>query len=70
MKRIFIALAICLLYVASVGSASAMDKVKFALDWIPYGKHAMYYVSIDKGFWKDAGLDVQNGPGASAPATP
>ena len=59
MKRIFIALAIFLLYVTSVGSASAMDKVKFALDWIPYGKHAMYYVSIDKGFWKEAGLDVQ-----------
>jgi len=40
------------------GGASAQDKVKFALDWIPYGKHAMFYVSIDKGFWKDAGLDV------------
>ncbi len=59
MKRTFIALAIFLSYVAGIGSASAMDKVKFALDWIPYGKHAMYYVSIDKGFWKDAGLDVQ-----------
>ncbi len=59
MKRIFIALAIFLLYVTGIGSASAMDKVKFALDWIPYGKHAMYYVSIDKGFWKEAGLDVQ-----------
>ena len=59
MKRTFIALAIFLLYAAGIGSASAMDKVKFALDWIPYGKHAMYYVSIDKGFWKEAGLDVQ-----------
>ena len=59
MKRTFIALAIFLLYVTGIGSASAMDKVKFALDWIPYGKHAMYYVSIDKGFWKEAGLDVQ-----------
>ena len=59
MKRTFIALAIFLLYAAGTGSVSAMDKVKFALDWIPYGKHAMYYVSIDKGFWKEAGLDVQ-----------
>ena len=59
MKRITIALAIFLVYLFAVGSASAADKVKFALDWIPYGKHAMFYASIDKGFWKDAGLDVQ-----------
>ena len=58
MKRLYIALAIFLLYVMGLGSASAADKVKFALDWIPYGKHAMFYASIDKGFWKDAGLDV------------
>lgn len=59
MKRITIALAIFLVYLFAVGSASAADKVKFALDWIPYGKHAMFYASIDKGFWKEAGLDVQ-----------
>ena len=59
MKRITIALAVFLAYLFAAGSASAMDKVKFALDWIPYGKHAMFYVNIDKGFWKDAGLDVQ-----------
>lgn len=58
MKRMYIALAIFLLSAMGVGSASAADKVKFALDWIPYGKHAMFYASIDKGFWKDAGLDV------------
>jgi len=59
MKRTTIALAIFLAYLFAAAGASAMDKVKFALDWIPYGKHAMYYVSIDKGFWKEAGLDVQ-----------
>lgn len=46
----------CLLF--PVRRALAQDQVKFALDWIPYGKHAMFYVSQDKGFWKDAGLDV------------
>ncbi len=59
MRRITIALAILLVYLFAAGSASAADKVKFALDWIPYGKHAMFYVNIDKGFWKEAGLDVQ-----------
>lgn len=38
--------------------ALAVDKVKFALDWVPYGKHSMFYASLDKGFWKDAGFDV------------
>lgn len=63
MKRIQAAslrvlLAVSLLSLAWVGGASAQDKVRFALDWIPYGKHAMFYASIDKGFWKEAGLDV------------
>ena len=63
MKRIQAAslrvlLAVSLLSLGWVGGASAQDKVKFALDWIPYGKHAMFYASIDKGFWKEAGLDV------------
>lgn len=39
------------------GSASA-EKVTFVLDWIPYGKHAPFYVSLDKGYFKEAGLDV------------
>lgn len=42
----------------AVQQATAQDQVKFALDWIPYGKHAMFYASQDKGFWKEAGLDV------------
>ncbi len=58
MNRTYIALAIFLLYLVGAAIASAADKVKFALDWIPYGKHAMFYASIDKGFWKEAGLDV------------
>ena len=63
MKRIQAAslrvlLAVSLLSLGWVGGASAQDKVRFALDWIPYGKHAMFYASIDKGFWKEAGLDV------------
>ena len=33
------------------------EKITFLLDFVPYGKHAPFYVAMDKGFWKDAGFD-------------
>lgn len=37
---------------------AAAEKVTFQLDWIPYGRHAPYYVALDKGFYSQRGLDV------------
>jgi NitT/TauT family transport system substrate-binding protein len=37
---------------------AATEKVTFQLDWIPYGRHAPYYVALDKGFYSRKGLDV------------
>jgi NitT/TauT family transport system substrate-binding protein len=34
------------------------EKITFLLDFTPYGKHAPFFVALDKGFWKDAGFDV------------
>ena len=45
------------------GSAEAADKVAYQLDWLPGGDKAPIYVCIDKGFCKDAGLDVTIVPG-------
>ena len=36
----------------------ATEKVTFRLDWIPFGRHAPYYVAVAKGFYQGAGLDV------------
>lgn len=44
--------------VAAAPRPQAPEKIKFLLDFTPYGKHAMFYASLDKGFWKDAGFDV------------
>lgn len=52
-----IALAIAALLAAS-GSASAQEKWTFALNWFPVGDHAAYWVALDKGYYKEAGLDV------------
>jgi NitT/TauT family transport system substrate-binding protein len=44
------------------------EKVRFLLDFTPYGKHAFFYASLDKGFWQEVGLDVTilKGEGSSA----
>lgn len=42
-----------------VGRAWAADeKIVFRLDWIPFGRHAPYYVAVAKGYYGSAGLDV------------
>jgi NitT/TauT family transport system substrate-binding protein len=44
------------------GSASpvfADDPAQMLLDWIPYGKHAPFYVGVDKGIYKQYSLDVK-----------
>lgn len=43
---------------AHISSAAAADKIVFQLDWLPGGDKAPIYVCINKGFCKDAGLDV------------
>ena len=37
---------------------AAREKITFQLDWIPYGRHAPYYVALDKGFYSQRELDV------------
>ena len=38
--------------------AWADEKIAFRLDWIPFGRHAPYYVAVAKGYYSSAGLDV------------
>src|SRR5215475_12864588 len=40
------------------GTAQAQEKWTFALNWFPVGDHAAYWVALDKGYFKDKGLDV------------
>ena len=48
---------------AAVTSAQAADKVTLQLKWVTQAQFAGYYVAKDKGFYKDAGLDVTIKPG-------
>jgi ABC-type nitrate/sulfonate/bicarbonate transport system substrate-binding protein len=44
---------------SSISSASGGTTIKFALDWTPNTNHTGLYVAIAKGYFKDAGIDVQ-----------
>jgi NitT/TauT family transport system substrate-binding protein len=43
---------------ASSFGAAAQDKLTLQLKWVTQAQFAGYYVAKDKGFYKDAGLDV------------
>ncbi|MBI5323255.1 ABC transporter substrate-binding protein [Bradyrhizobium sp.] len=51
------------------GSGHALEKVSLQLKWLHQFQFAGYYVALEKGFYRDAGLDVeirQGGPGIDA----
>jgi len=62
MKSVFAALFAVLL----AGPAFAADKVTLMLNWYVYGEHAPFYYGKDKGYFKDAGIDleIQEGRGS------
>ena len=64
MKRLICGLAA--LGAASLGAANAAraaDPVTLQLKWVADAQFAGYYVAKDKGYYKDAGLDVTIKPG-------
>lgn len=57
-------------FLCLAGSAEAMEKVSFILNWVAGGDHAPYYYARAKGWYADAGLDVDliQGSGSSVAA--
>src|SRR6476659_710401 len=50
--------------------AQTLDKFQFRLNWTLYGEHAPFFVALDKGFYKEEGLEVEilEGSGATTVA--
>jgi len=44
-------------------SANAMDKVTFRLNWLLYGFHTPFYLGLERGYYKDEGIDLTIGEG-------
>lgn len=63
MKRAASAVALVALVIAAgLGSrpgAQPLQKVVFALNWFPVGDHAAYWLALDKGYYRQRGLDVE-----------
>jgi len=54
----------------SFTAAHAADKVTIQLKWVAQAQFAGYFVAKEKGFYKDAGLDVTINPGGPDVAPP
>jgi NitT/TauT family transport system substrate-binding protein len=61
-------IALVLGAVTAAGSASAADEVRLRLNWMYYGSHAGFAYGLDKGYYKDAGidLDIRSGNGSGS----
>jgi NitT/TauT family transport system substrate-binding protein len=44
-------------------SATPLTSVKLQIEWVPQAQFAGFYVALDKGFYRDEGLDVEILPG-------
>ncbi len=43
--------------------ARAEDKVQFRLNWILYGFHTPFYLGLERGYYKDEGIELTIGEG-------
>ncbi len=62
MKKL-LAMSLGLAMSLTAGAASAADAVTLQLKWVTQAQFAGYFVAKDKGYYKDAGLDVTIKPG-------
>jgi NitT/TauT family transport system substrate-binding protein len=59
MKRILL----CAVLLLSAGAAHAEDVATLRLNWLIYGFHTPFYLGVEKGFYKQNGIDLTIGEG-------
>jgi ABC-type nitrate/sulfonate/bicarbonate transport system substrate-binding protein len=43
----------------TAGTPGSLDKVRFALDWTPNTNHTGIYVALERGWYKEQGIDLE-----------
>ncbi len=66
-RRLFAVLAAFTAF-AACGAAQAQEKISIMVDWSPHGAHAGLHLAVQKGWFKEAGLNVEvlDGKGSGA----
>jgi NitT/TauT family transport system substrate-binding protein len=63
MRRVPIVALAAALAGGPVGSAEAgqgaPEQIKFQMDWVIGGKHALFYPALEKGYYREQGLEVE-----------
>lgn len=67
-KQLILSTVLAAALVAAAGIAKAADDVRLRLNWMYYGSHAGFALGKDKGYYKDAGinLDIRSGNGSGS----
>lgn len=70
MRRLIGIAGLALALAAAPAAAQQKDKVVLQLKWVTQAQFAGYYVAAEKGFYEEAGLDVEIKPGGPDIAPP
>lgn len=62
-RRVLAAAAAALLLSLPAPQARAEDKVTFRLNWLAYGFHAPFYLGVQRGLYKQQGIELEIGEG-------
>jgi NitT/TauT family transport system substrate-binding protein len=55
---------------AAADGSKPLQKLRFRMDWYPQAEHGGFYQALAKGYYRDAGLDVDIIPGGPGPTMP
>ena len=55
---------------AAPAGAPVLTKIRFQTDWLAETEHGGFYQAIAKGYYREAGLDVEVMPGGPGPSVP
>jgi len=59
MRRLMLSAALLAIFTLIAAQAAAAPKVSILLDWVPNTNHTGLFVALEKGFYKEAGIEVE-----------